>query len=73
MSPPDISPEDPTNSPIRSGLSLTLASTNAAVMIKLNVIINIDKKYNKTIKLWLDLYQEKNKQDNHTKKAVAVP
>jgi len=42
-------------------------------MIKLNAITDIDTKYKRTIKLWLDLYQEKNSKDNHIIKAAAVP
>lgn len=42
-------------------------------MIKLNAIINIDIKYKKLIRLWFDLYQDKNSRDNRINRAAAIP
>jgi hypothetical protein len=42
-------------------------------MIKLDEITDMDTKYKRTTKLWLDLYHERNKEDNHINRPVAVP
>jgi len=71
--PPPISPPPPTYGPLNSGLYVTLMSVEIVVIIKLDDMINIDRKYNKIILLWLVLYHEKNKKDSHPRKATDVP
>jgi hypothetical protein len=68
-----MSPPPPIYAPISYGLSLTLMLAKEAVMIRLNAITTIDKKYRRTIKFLVDLYQEKNIKDNHIIRAAAVP
>ena len=70
---PAISPLPPTYGPVNAGLNVTLTPVEITVMIKLEDMINIDRKYNKIILLRVVLYQEKNKKDNHIMKATDVP
>jgi hypothetical protein len=68
----DIFTEPPMNSLIFSGLSFIIRQEISVVMNKLNTINTIDIKYNRTIKLGVDLYQETNKRANFVVNAIAV-
>jgi hypothetical protein len=46
--------------------------TYAEVMMRLNAIMEIEMKYNRTIRLWLDLSHEKNNIDFHIRRQAAV-